>query len=693
MKIFLFSFLILIGCTANKTPLSIDEFNSHFKLLPRAQKIELKNGHGLYYSDLHGYFLKNTYKKPVMSGELANLPLSDSPTDGVVSLAINPALSLPSEEGYILDITGKKVVIEALSQTGLFYGLQTLNQLIEDSHDQQIRIPSCRITDYPEITYRAVHLDLKHHLDAGFYYYSMIDRLASIKVNAIIIEFEDKLRYRQAPLVGAADAISIEEFAAISKYAKERNIEISPLIQGLGHASFILKHDAYKYLRDDPKSDWVFDPLNPETYKLQFALYEDAIKATPYGKYLHVGGDEVGDLGKSKLSKESGLNPFELQMHWLKKVTEFAEQHNRIPIFWDDMVFKLSGLYRTTYDPDVDEKVVNELWKNNRPILDKGMPLFPKNCMYMRWNYDYPKLPGNQLAIDWYKENDLHVMAATAAQCISSMLPRNQSNFQAIKDFCQLTSEKKMDGILCTNWDDCSPHFETVWRGLYDFALLSWNFEDLSVETAHSIFNHRFYSPEVASANIDFQDKLEKASPFWDQALLDEGDRENYHDTFKLMDLPAAGNSGEWNTKYKEKISLANLAITEYSLINSDLINTFRLTRKNSYAIEVFNQINELHLYPSKLIVLIEKFDKGDITEKKTTGQEIRKFVTEFSELRKRLETVYAETRILGNPEGYQLDSNYHKHLANGTNNTDWMFRYELAMNEKIIEWLAKQGI
>ena len=57
-----------------------------------------------------------------------------------------------------------------------------------------------------------------------------------------------------------------------------------------------------------------------------------------------------------------------------------------------------------------------------------------------------------------------------------------------------------------------------------------------------------------------------------------------------------------------------------------------------------------------------------------------------IDELRKRLETVYAETRILGNPEGYQLDSNYHKHLANGTNNTDWMFRYELAMNEKIIE-------
>ena len=54
--------------------------------------------------------------------------------------------------------------------------------------------------------------------------------------------------------------------------------------------------------------------MNPETYELQFSLYEDAIAATPYGKYLHVGGDEVGHLGMSELSKKSGLTPIQLQM-------------------------------------------------------------------------------------------------------------------------------------------------------------------------------------------------------------------------------------------------------------------------------------------------------------------------------------------------------------------------------------------
>ena len=50
-------------------------------------------------------------------------------------------------------------------------------------------------------------------------------------------------------------------------------------VHGLGHASFILKHPEYKELRHDSTSDWSFDPLNPKTYELQFALYKDAMEA------------------------------------------------------------------------------------------------------------------------------------------------------------------------------------------------------------------------------------------------------------------------------------------------------------------------------------------------------------------------------------------------------------------------------
>ena len=392
------------------------DFDKYFKLLPRPKKIELLNGPGISYNTLQSIVLKGT-GKPVLNGILKSLPLSNKEGNGVLVLTISTENGLPdSDEGYIINIKSNSVMIRARANAGLFYGSQTLLQLLEDAHDQKIVIPACTITDYPDIAYRAVHLDLKHHLDAGHYYYEMIDRLAAIKINAIIVEFEDKLRYKKAAAVGAPDAISVEEFASISRYAKERNIEISPLVQGLGHASFILKHEEYKKLRDDPASDWSFDPLNPDTYDLQFSLYQDAIDATPFGKYLHVGGDEVGDLGKSELAKKSGLTPIQLQMRWLQRVCEFAKAHNRIPIFWDDMVFKLAGVYQSTWDPDVPVDKVIKTWKENSHLLDENINLFPKECIYMRWNYDDPSLPGNLKAIEWYKSHDLKVMAATAAQ-------------------------------------------------------------------------------------------------------------------------------------------------------------------------------------------------------------------------------------------------------------------------------------
>lgn len=311
----------------------------------------------------------------------------------------------------------------------------------------------------------------------------------------------------------------------------------------------------------------------------------------------------------------------------------------------------------------------------------------------MRWNYDDSKLPGNRKALDWYKKNGLHVMAATAAQEMSAMLPRNKSNFQPIKDFCQLTAEKKLDGILCTIWDDCSPHFETVWRGIYDFALFSWNYEDIKPETAHALFRHRFYSPDLEDDSSGFQDLLEAAAPYWETVFIKEGDRANYHKNFTLIGLPDAAKNGEWSLKYQQKLAGAANAVVQYSTIKNRIGKAQEFTHRNNYALRIMNQLNELMGYSASLMLLLEQYDKAQSSDKKASGFLIRKYVQGFTSLRSNLEAVFSETRMMGNPHGYQLDSNMHEHLANGTNNTDWMYMYELPMNKKILSWLSQQGI
>lgn len=679
-------FLLLVSISSSSQDSA--HFLKTFALIPQPQKIELSGGNGLSPATIKSIYLEGAVKLPVLNAPLNTLPLSATQGETVVKLQISEENTLPaSGEGYVLSINQTTISILSRGQEGLFYGCQTLAQLMQDAIEQQVSIPACRITDYPGIPYRAIHLDLKHHVNTGNFYYDLIDRLAAIKINAIIIEFEDKLRYRGAPVVGSGNAISVDEFAAISRYARDRNIEISPLIQGLGHAEYILKHDRYANLRDTITSDWSFDPMNPETYKLQFSLYEDAIAATPFGKYLHVGGDEVGHLGMSALARKSGLTPMQLQMMWLNKVSDFAVQHHRIPIFWDDMVFKLSDLYQSTWDPEMPEADVKKAWQDNKHRLDENISLFPKNCVYMRWNYDAPDIPGNHNALDWYKAHDLRVMAATAAQTMWPMLPRAQSNFQPIKDFSRMTAEKNLNGILCTSWDDCSPHSETLWRGFYDFAFFSWNTVDLTADVLHSRFRRRFYGHDLGSEDYNFQDQLERALNFWETALLNKGDRNNYHQNPDLIQLPDL-TTGAWSRKYEEKLKAADKSVRLYDSIANELKTATNLARRNKYNLQVLQQINELQVYPAKLLLLLEKYDKAKSDEKKLAKENISRFLDSFKTIRADFEQVYAKTRILSNPDSYVRDQNQHEHLANGTKNDDWMFMYELAINEKIREWL-----
>lgn len=682
--------LFLIAFSSASAQTTPADFSLHFKLLPQPQKVQLRKGGGLQAGKLRTISLDGKAIKPVLYGDLKLLPTDKQSGTGSLLLKISADEAVPkSEEGYVLEIKSGRAIVAARSQAGLFYGCQTLSQLLEDAKDQLVEIPSVVITDYPDISYRSVHLDMKHHLDSTSYYYKLIDRLAQVKVNAMILEFEDKLKYVKAKVVGVSNALSIEEFNKMSSYAKARNIEISPLVQGLGHVPFILKHPQYAHLRDDPKSDWAFCALNPGTYDLQFKLYEDAIAATPHGKYLHIGGDEVGELGKSELAKKSGMKPFELQMYWLNKVTEFAKQHNRIPIFWDDMIFQLSGLYRTTYDGSLNEAESKEIWAQNQSRLDDNIKLFPKECVFMRWNYGSQNVWGNLAALDWYKSKNLPVMAATAAQTNWMLLPRYNSNISAIKGFSKITKEKSLDGILCTTWEDGSPHTETYMRGLHFFGLYSWNSENITNEDANVIFRHRFYGPAVRSAEFEYQDILENTVSFWETGLIDQGERDKPRRPFELITLPDRNIPGEWRKKYRDRITLAHQALENHATIKAKLAHTASLASRNAYHLQLMDQINEIQIYPARLIALLEQFDYAPTNGKMKTFLQIKQLVNGFKIQRKAFEDVYSQTRILNVPDDFISDSNTkHPHMAN-SRNSNWMYRFELAMNDKLEQWFT----
>jgi len=681
LKFNLIALLFLLGCTQRNA--SSEET---WQLLPSVEEFKSNSSASELHPDrlIHA-FSPTSDSLPVRYGSLKQLTSTEEYENAQIVYSIQP-IEDQKKESYQIKIEKEKINIIAQDEPGLFYAFITLNQLIEDAVSQGINLPQLEIKDAPKIEYRPIHIDVKHHLERKKYYFDLMDELAQLKINGIILEIEDKLKYKRRPEVASADALTSEEWKALSEYAVNRNIYISPLVQGLGHASFILKHDQNKPLRDDPKSDWAFNPLNPKTYDLQFDLYLDALEAFPHGKYLHIGGDEVHTTGRN-----SGKSALELNLIWLNKVSEFAAKHNRIPIFWDDMPLKQAGLMKPIYDKEMPPATVDSIWKINEPQLNKFINQFPKNCVYMRWNYHMAESYGNEKTMNWFSSNGFQVMGATAGQTRWTLMPQRESNIDQIRIFAEQTIQKNYKGLLLTLWDDDSPHFELYKRGIYAFAEYTWGGIQKSKEEFKKSFRHRKYGPEFKSEEFAFIDSLDQPVALWTNLFVEEGFHRNalIHQNNpiekQIIELPDFKNKGAWSKKYASRLEKLERQKNQLEKVKNTLSKFDKQSNKSDYNISVYKEITNLLDYNFKLLSMLHELDYTQNSDEVTQlVEKIKILVDTFPNVRKQMESVYSETRILHKPEGFILDQDHHNHPANQTINFDWQFIGEILFLQKI---------
>ncbi|MBC6368995.1 family 20 glycosylhydrolase [Algoriphagus sp. AK58] len=654
---------------------------ARFELLPSPSEMTISGQSKLELEEVEASFEK-AKKAMLEKGSLEGIE--------TLSFTLQPDLDL-KKEGYLMEISADQISIQAPADAGLWYGLMTLGQLIQDAKDQDAALPLVKIKDEPALDYRAVHLDVKHHLEKKEYYFELMDRFAAQKINAVIVEIEDKLKYELQPKVGSSDAFTISEWKELSDYAMARHIRISPLVQGLGHASFILKHPEYIPLRDDPESDWAFNPLNEETYKVQFDLYEDALKAFPYANYLHVGGDEVHTTGRN-----SGKSPLELQLIWLNRVSDYAAQKGLTPIFWDDMPLKNAEVYRSIYDSKLTKAQVDSIWSANEPNLNKYIDLFPKNCVYMRWNYDMPESPGNNRAIQWFTDNGLKVMGATAGQTRWNLMPQDQSNTNNIRDFALISIRNKADGLLLTLWDDDSPHFELYQRGISIFAEYTWAGEKRSVDQLHQAYRQRAFGPEFASAEHEFINDLEGPVADWKNLLLENRrDRNRLRKLENPIDeavipLPKLDSAGKWTEKYQSKITQAQANLARVDSILQQIQEIKKSALRNTHQLEVYEQVAEVVQFSNRAIITLAELDEPSGEKREVAKSKLQQMEAEWTSIQNKVEEVYGKTRQLNKPSDYILDQDHHVHLANqALKFSDWQFYVEGLFLEKV-KWEVK---
>jgi len=486
------------------------------------------------------------------------------------------------DQGYQITSGEGELIIMARGDDGLFYGTQTLLQLIEPN-EKGFKVPGLTITDWPDILQRAIHYDTKHHQDKASYVKAFIKDLSRYKVNMLVWEWEDKFAYPSHPEIGAPGAFTLEEMKEFTRYAKQYHIQLVPLVQGLGHVSFILKWPHYKNLREIEASNWEFCPLKDESYKLLFDLWKDAIDATPGSAYIHIGSDETYELGACEKckAKSNEIGKSGLYQLFINKSAEYLKSKGRKVMAWETPMG----------------------WERGESPA-KGIE--PAKGLVLTESYDY-ETPGfkyvteaGKLGFEVFAYDPNPGVVPLMVPYIFEKGEGGESRKGSLEKSHQfITSAAKsgsFSGMICTSWDDDDLHNQAWMMHFANAAACSWNGNAPSVDEFRESFYRSYYGNHATRMDELFKLLNEGAYYFagtMERNVWHYGEIGQTH----LPDLPR-GDALEydpfWNTQYKEKVSQSEEILVKMDKALKIIENNKKTGVRHEYDLEIFRTGAEL---------------------------------------------------------------------------------------------------
>jgi hexosaminidase len=283
-------------------------------------------------------------------------------------------------EGYELIVSPQAIRISAGTAAGLFYGVQTLRQLLPPEIETRapaktrMEVPCVSMRDNPRFSWRGLMLDCSRTFLPLAYIKSTIDRMALYKLNVLHLHLTDDQgwrleikRYPKLTTVGARFAdrygggggyYSQQEMRDLIGYAKERNITVVPEIEMPGHSLAALA--AYPELACDLPLRPTFEvhpfwegplefspPLcagNDRVFEMFGEILSEVTELFP-SEFIHVGGDEVPKDSWSKCPrcqariKDEGLKGVEeLQSYFTRRIEKIVAAKGRRLVGWDEII-------------------------------------------------------------------------------------------------------------------------------------------------------------------------------------------------------------------------------------------------------------------------------------------------------------------------------------------------------------------
>jgi len=402
-----------------KAPLIKDKDRANLTMMPLPAKLEMKGGNVVLSQGINVIYegdneivqrsvarfkkrVKDTYQINEASTGI-NLKIAcPNPTESDIPL-------LGDDESYQISI-GNEINLEANTQWGINYGLESILQLIH-AENNEVAIPKLSLEDQPRFGWRGLMMDVSRHWMPKEVVLRVLDAMAAVKMNTFHWHLSDDQGFRVQSFVypglqgqGSDEKYyTQDEIKEVIAFAAERGIRIIPEFDIPGHSKSW--QIAYPELGTSQKQMTLrntgaelfsppLDPTNEKVYEFLDRFVEEMGALFP-DPYFHIGGDEVDSKYwetnarvKAFMDEHNLADAHALQAYFNKRVQPLLEKHGKKMVGWQEILH-----------PDLGSNIVIQSWIDHKSLF-KGVQSGTSGILSAGWYLDHKLHAGEYYQVD-----------------------------------------------------------------------------------------------------------------------------------------------------------------------------------------------------------------------------------------------------------------------------------------------------
>lgn len=473
-------------------------YGEHSPLLPRPQQVQYGPGRITIQGLTISFALPASGEDRFVAGELSSwiqqrtgseVPIESygNGNEGKLTILLDregvrdEQLALPgdkpgpdSREAYDLSVTEQGVKIHARSSAGIFYGAQTLRQLIE-GEGLQAALPLVTIHDWPSLSFRGTMVDISHGpLPREKEIELELDFLARWKANQYYLYTEDSIELTGYPLLDPGARLTKDEVRRIVAYGRERHIDVIPNFDLYGHEHDLFRIEQYSDLSDVPHGT-EFNAANPKVMPLLTDWVNQFADLFP-SPFISIGFDETFQIEAATHASGAAAEPAQLFVKQLSTVAGLFQKRGKQVMAYDDIIVKY---------PQV-------------------IPQLPPGLIAVAWYYTsedptYSRWLGPLIA------HHIPYVVQPGVTSYDDITPDNDTTFENIDTFLAAGRHSGALGLVNSVWaDDAQLLFRMSLPGIAYGAAAPWQSVPMDRASFFSDYARLMYSasvaPDIASA-------------------------------------------------------------------------------------------------------------------------------------------------------------------------------------------------